>query len=68
MVFSLVITSCEEDDVFTDEFEENNSISTAYEIEQGEIYNAYIAENDADFFSFTTTNGSTTFDELEISV
>ncbi|MDZ7797032.1 MAG: hypothetical protein U5N56_08295 [Candidatus Marinimicrobia bacterium] len=35
---------------------------------QDTIYNAQIAENDADFFSFTTTHGSTTFDEVEISV
>ena len=68
LVFSLVIISCEEDDVFTDEFEENNSISTAYAIEQGKIYNAHITENDVDFFSFTTAHGSTTFDEVEISV
>ena len=68
LVFSLVIISCEEDDVLTDQFEENNSISTAHAIKQGEVYNAHITENDADFFSFTTAHGSTTFDEVEISV
>jgi hypothetical protein len=51
-----------------DDFEPNNSLSEAYPIEQGVIYDAHIAENDADFFSFTTTHGSTTFDEVEISV
>lgn len=51
-----------------DDFEPNNSISEAYPIEQGTIYDAHIAENDADFFSFTTTHGSSTFDEVEISV
>jgi hypothetical protein len=51
-----------------DQFETNNSISDAYPLEQGDIYIAHIAENDADFFSFSTTHGSTTFDEVEISV
>lgn len=51
-----------------DDFEPNNSLTDAYPIEQGTIYDAHIAENDADFFSFTTTHGSATFDEVEISV
>ena len=51
-----------------DEFEPNNSISEAHQIEQGETYDAQITENDVDFFSFTTAHGSTTFDEVEISV
>ncbi|MEX0981278.1 MAG: hypothetical protein WD577_09145 [Bacteroidales bacterium] len=51
-----------------DDFEPNNSQADAYAIEQGDIYIAHIAEDDADFFSFSTTHGSTTFDEVEISV
>lgn len=51
-----------------DDFEPNNTISTAYPLVQGDTYLAHIAEDDADYFSFTTTNGSTTFDELEIKV
>ena len=38
------------DELQPDEFEPNNSRSEAYPIEQGEIYNAKIAENDADFW------------------
>ncbi|MDZ7821580.1 MAG: hypothetical protein U5N26_07070 [Candidatus Marinimicrobia bacterium] len=73
LMLSLVLVSCDIlpiDDIvpIVDEYEPNNERSEAFAIEQDTIYNAHIAENDADFFSFTTTHGSTTFDEVEISV
>lgn len=51
-----------------DDFEPNNSIAAAVPIERDMSYTAYIGEDDADFFSFTTAHGSATFDEVEISV
>ena len=51
-----------------DDYEPNDSIAQAHLITLGESYTAYIAEDDADFFSFQTAHGSGTFDEVEISV
>ena len=51
-----------------DDYEPNDSIAQAHPITLGESYTAYIAEDDADFFSFQTAHGSGTFDEVEISV
>lgn len=51
-----------------DDYEPNNTLNEAFSTSQGESYNAYIAENDADYFSFTTTHGSTTYDEVEITI
>jgi len=51
-----------------DEFEDNDTLGQAVAIDRDQSYSAYIGENDADYFSFTTAHGSATFDEVEISV
>lgn len=52
----------------TDDYEPNDSLSAAHPIDLDQGYTAYIAENDADFFSFRPAHGADTYDEVEISI
>lgn len=51
-----------------DDYEPNNTLNDAFSVSQGESYTAHIAADDADYFRFSTTHGSTTYDEVEIKV
>jgi hypothetical protein len=57
LVFLIAATSCKKDDPFKDEYEPNDSRSSAVPVTLGQQYKASIATDDRDWFSFTIDNG-----------